>query len=107
MKFVTASAAAARAAGRVAHPHQRLPRQSRRSGEILEYHDEQEQATYLRELLDVFTAEGVDATFVCYGLPHRPTPATTSTCAGAGLARVTRDHLDWVRTPGGGGPIVE
>ncbi|TWP50885.1 hypothetical protein FKR81_17515 [Lentzea tibetensis] len=38
--------------------------------------DEQEQATCLRELLDVFTRAGVDAafvfTFACYALPHRP-----------------------------------
>lgn len=37
--------------------------------------DEAEQATYLRELLDVFATEGVDAAFVYtfarYDLPHR------------------------------------
>jgi len=37
--------------------------------------DEAEQATYLRELLEIFTAEGVDTafvnTFVSYYLPHR------------------------------------
>ena len=42
--------------------------------------DEQEQATYLRDLLDIFTTEGVDAafvcTFVCYGLPHLSGVAT-------------------------------
>src|SRR5207237_323371 len=36
--------------------------------------DEAEQATHLRELLDIFTAEGVDTAFVCtlasYFLPH-------------------------------------
>lgn len=40
--------------------------------------DEDEQARYLRELLDIFTAEGVEAafacTFVCYGMPHREDP---------------------------------
>src|SRR5262245_14424021 len=40
--------------------------------------DEQEQATYLRELLDVFVAEGVNAAFVCtfieWHKPHRSGP---------------------------------
>jgi hypothetical protein len=40
--------------------------------------DENEQATYLRELLDIFNAEGVDTAFVCtfasYNLPHRSNP---------------------------------
>ena len=49
--------------------------------------DEQEQAAHLRELLDVFIAEGVDAafacTFVCYGLPHRDDP------------REDRDMVSW------------
>jgi hypothetical protein len=38
--------------------------------------DETEQATYLREVLEVFNTEGVDATFVflfaLYNFPHRP-----------------------------------
>ena len=42
--------------------------------------DEAEQATYLRELLDIFTTEGVDTafvnTFVSYHLPHRRDPRT-------------------------------
>jgi hypothetical protein len=61
-----------------------------RSGEIIEWdkdtikplrlngdymRDEVEQATYLRELLEIFNAEGVDSTFVftfvLYQLPHR------------------------------------
>jgi hypothetical protein len=54
--------------------------------------DEQEQATYLRELLDVFTAEGVDAafvcTFVCYGLPHRPDPREDLDMASWGVVKV-------------------
>ena len=40
--------------------------------------DEAEQATYLRELLEVFETEGVDAAFVYtfarYDLPHREDP---------------------------------
>jgi hypothetical protein len=76
-----------------------------RGGEIVEYdgaipvrlngdyvRDEQEQATYLRELLDVFTAEGVDAafvcTFVCYGLPHRPDPREDLDMASWGVVKV-------------------
>jgi hypothetical protein len=54
--------------------------------------DEQEQATYLRELLDVFTAEGVDAafvcTFVCYGLPHRPDPREDLDMGSWGVVKV-------------------
>jgi len=41
--------------------------------------DENEQATYVREVLDVFAAEGIDAAFVYtfarYDLPHRDDPA--------------------------------
>ena len=40
--------------------------------------DEVEQATYLRELLEIFTAEGIDTafvnTFASYHLPHRHGP---------------------------------
>lgn len=54
--------------------------------------DEEEQATYLRELLDVFTAEGVDAafvcTFVCYGLPHRSDPRADLDLASWGVVKV-------------------
>lgn len=80
-----------------------------RSGEIVEYEgttpvrlngdylrDEQEQATYLRELLDVFTAEGVDAgfvcTFVCYGLPYRDDPRTDLDMASWGVVKVLEDR---------------
>jgi hypothetical protein len=76
-----------------------------RSGEIVEYdgtmpvrlnadyiRDEQEQATYVRELLDVFTTEGVDAafvcTFVCYGLLHRDDPRTDLDMASWGVVKV-------------------
>jgi hypothetical protein len=79
-----------------------------RSGEIVEYdgaipvrldgdyvRDEQEQATYLTELLDVFTAEGVDAafacTFVCYGLPYRPNPREDLDMASWGVVKVLED----------------
>jgi hypothetical protein len=75
------------------------------SGDILEYdgttpvrlngdyiRDEQEQATYLRELLEVFSAEGVDAafacTFVCYGLPYRDDPRTDLDMASWGVVKV-------------------
>ncbi|MBO4207692.1 hypothetical protein [Micromonospora echinofusca] len=75
------------------------------SGEIVEYdggipvrlngdyvRDEQEQATYLRELLDIFTAEGVDAafacTFVCYGLPHRRNPREDLDMASWGVVKI-------------------
>jgi hypothetical protein len=81
-----------------------------RSGEIVEYdgvtpvrlngdyiRDEQEQATYLRELLDVFTAEGVAAafacTFVCYGLPHRSDPREDLDMASWGVVKVLENRL--------------
>ena len=81
-----------------------------RGGEIVEYdgtapvrlngdyvRDEQEQATYLRELLDVFIAEGVDAafacTFVCYGLPHRSDPREDLDMASWGVVKVLEHHL--------------
>jgi hypothetical protein len=51
-------------------------RPQRLDGELVR--DESEQATYLRELLAVFEAKGVDAAFVYtfarYDLPHRPDP---------------------------------
>ncbi|MFF1615392.1 hypothetical protein ACFVYA_47310 [Amycolatopsis sp. NPDC058278] len=76
-----------------------------RCGEILEYEgevpvrlkgdyvrDEQEQARYLRELVDIFAAEGVDAafacTFVCYGLVHRADPRTDLDMASWGVVKV-------------------
>lgn len=86
-----------------------------RGGEIVEYEggvparlngdyvrDEQEQATYLRELLDVFTAEGVDAafacTFVCYGLPYRDDPRTDLDMASWGVVKVL-DRANGVTYP--------
>jgi len=76
-----------------------------RCGEILEYEDglpvrlkgdyvrdEEEQARYLRELLEVFTAEGVDAafvcTFACYGLVHRADPREDLDLASWGVVKV-------------------
>ena len=54
--------------------------------------DEEEQATYLRELLDVFAAEGVDTAFVyCfarYDLPHRDDPRVDLDMASAGVVKV-------------------
>ena len=54
--------------------------------------DEDEQATYLRELLDVFEAEGVDAAFVYtfarYDLPHRDDPRTDLDVVSCGVVKV-------------------
>ncbi len=58
--------------------------------------DEQVQATYLRELLDVFTAEGVDAafacTFACYGWPHRADPREDFDMASWGVVKILEDR---------------
>lgn len=79
-----------------------------RCGEILEYEgavpvrlngsyvrDEEEQAQYFRELLEVFTAEGVDAafacTFVCYGLVHRADPRADLDMASWGVVKVLEE----------------
>jgi len=54
--------------------------------------DEGGQATYLRELLEVFDAEGVDAAFVYtfarYDLPHRDDPNVDLDMASAGVVKV-------------------
>lgn len=54
--------------------------------------DEEEQATYLRELLAIFTEEGVDSgfvfTFVQYALPHRPEPREDLDLGAYGLVKV-------------------
>jgi hypothetical protein len=54
--------------------------------------DEDEQATYLRELLDVFEAEGVEAaflyTFARYDLPHREESRADLDMASAGVVKV-------------------
>jgi hypothetical protein len=54
--------------------------------------DEEEQACYLRESLDVFAAEGVDAAFVYtfarYDLPHRENPSVDLDMMSAGIVKV-------------------
>ena len=79
-----------------------------RGGEIIEYdglrpvrlkgvyvRDELEQATYVREVLDVFQAEGVDAAFVCtfiqWHLPHRDDPERDLDMASVGIVKVLED----------------
>jgi len=57
--------------------------------------DEAEQATYVREVLDVYEAEGIDAAFVYtfarYDLPHRAAPAIDLDMASAGVVKVLDD----------------
>jgi hypothetical protein len=57
--------------------------------------DEDEQATYLREVLDVLTAAGVDSAFVYtfarYDLPHRGDPRLDLDMASAGVVKVLED----------------
>jgi hypothetical protein len=59
--------------------------------------DEDEQATYLREVLDVLTAEGVDSAFVYtfarYDLPHRRDPRLDLDMASAGVVKVLEGRL--------------
>jgi hypothetical protein len=59
--------------------------------------DEAEQATCLRDLLDIFTAEGVDTafanTFASYHLPHRRDPRTDLDMASYGVVKVFEDRL--------------
>ncbi|MBB5874209.1 hypothetical protein F4553_007643 [Allocatelliglobosispora scoriae] len=54
--------------------------------------DETEQVGYLRELLEIFTAEGVDTafwcTFSCHHLPHRADPAEDLDLASYGVVKV-------------------
>ncbi|GAA3419458.1 hypothetical protein [Streptosporangium vulgare] len=58
--------------------------------------DETEQVTYLRDSLDVFTAEGVDTAFWCtfasYNLPHRDDPREDFDMASYGLVKVLEDR---------------
>jgi hypothetical protein len=58
--------------------------------------DEHEQVAYLREQLDIFNAEGVDAAFVYtfanYHLPHRPDPREDLDMASAGVVKVLEDR---------------
>lgn len=59
--------------------------------------DEAGQAAYLRELLEIFDAEGVDATFVfifaLYNFPHRPDgdPRLDLDMAGLGIVKMLED----------------
>jgi hypothetical protein len=58
--------------------------------------DEHEQAGCLRELLDLFDAEGVDSafvyTFASYHLPHRGGPRDDLDLAGYGVVKVLQDR---------------
>ena len=58
--------------------------------------DEGEQAAYLRELLDIFDAEGVDTafvnTFARYDLPHRSDPREDFDMASYGVVKVLDDR---------------
>lgn len=79
--------------------------QSAQTWEIVEYdgarpvriktdydRDEQEQVVYLRELLDIFNVEGIDAAFVYtfarYDLPHRDNPNVDLDLASYGIVKV-------------------
>jgi hypothetical protein len=57
--------------------------------------DEQEQVAYLRELLELFEAEGVDTafayTFANYHLPHRAEPREDLDMASCGVVKVLED----------------
>jgi hypothetical protein len=59
--------------------------------------DEPEQAAYLRELLEVFDAEGVDTalvfTFAGYALPHRSNPRDDLDLASYGVVKVLDGRL--------------
>jgi len=65
-------------------------RPARLNGEYVR--DEDEQATYLREVLEVFEAEGVDSafvnTFARYDLPHRSDPREDFDLASFGVVKV-------------------
>jgi hypothetical protein len=58
--------------------------------------DETEQATYLRELVDIFDAEGIDTalvnTFARYDLPHRSDPHEDFDMASYGVVKVLEDR---------------
>jgi hypothetical protein len=63
--------------------------------------DEDEQAAYLVELLDIFNREGVDTafvnTFARYDLPHGPDPREDLDMASYGVVRVLPDRLNQAR----------
>jgi hypothetical protein len=60
--------------------------------------DEGEQATYVRELLDVFDSEGLDAAFVYtfarYDLPHSDDPGADFDMASAGIVKMLDSRND-------------
>jgi hypothetical protein len=59
--------------------------------------DEAEQASYVRELLEIFTQEGVDSAFVfsfaLYQLPHREGPREDLDIASYGIVKVYEDRF--------------
>lgn len=59
--------------------------------------DEGEQATYLRELLEIFAEAGIDSafvfTFVLYQLPHRADPSVDLDMASYGIVKVYEDRF--------------
>jgi hypothetical protein len=60
--------------------------------------DEEEQATYIRELLEIFEAEGVDSAFVYtfarYDLPYSDNPAEDFDLASRGIVKVLMGNRD-------------
>jgi len=66
--------------------------------------DEEEQATYLRELLDIYEEAGVDAafacTFVCYGLVHRTEPRLDLDMASWGVVKILDEGAAAATYPG-------
>ncbi len=70
--------------------------------------DESEQANYLREILEIFDAEGVDAAFVYtfarYDLPHRSDPAQDFDLASRGIVKVFDDQSGPIGTRFNGMP---
>jgi len=69
--------------------------------------DETEQARYLREVLDVFDAEGVDAafayTFARFDLPHRLEPERDLDVVSMGVVKVFDGPVDAVTASGNPG----
>ncbi len=58
--------------------------------------DEDEQARYIRELLDIFFAESVNSAFVCtfvqYQLPHRSNPRVDLDMGSYSIVKVYEDR---------------
>ena len=61
--------------------------------------DENEQASYILELLEIFDAENVDAafvnTFARYDLPHRKDPIEDLDLASGGIVKVYKDRVGY------------